>query len=244
MRYLIYLLLLANLAFFVWYPRPLEQDSERRALPPLPAGVDTLVLLSERDAQSAGTEAPAAAAETPAAPPATPAPEPEPEPEQEPGPAPAAEAVPVTLCQSVGPFLTRADADRAGRLLRDAGYEPQRRDARTREQTGYWVYLPPMPRRRAREIVADLDAHGMKDHYIGKDNFISLGIFRSRGKAAVRRRKVRRLGYDALLEPRYRKRTVYWLDMKTPGRPLADTPLWQKLAGKDPKIRIEPLTCP
>jgi len=245
MRYLIYLLIIANLVFFAWYPRPLERDDDRRALPPLPPNVDTLVLLSERDGQPPAGGAPATVDATAADAPAPASVAPELVQQTEPAaPEPAVEARPLGVCQSVGPFREPALADQIGRLLRDAGYQPQRREARAREQTGYWVYLPPMPRRRAREIVADLDAHGMKDYYIGKGNFISLGIFRSRGKAAVRRRKVRRLGYDAILEPRYRNRKVYWLDMTTPGKPLADTPLWDKLVKKAPQITTEPLACP
>lgn len=245
MRYLIYVLIIANLVFFAWYPRPLDREADEARLRPLPPDVDTLVLLSERDRRQAddlqadAVSAPARpgpAAETGLAGAGQPGQPDVVSKEEEPPP-------PALICQTVGPFRDQANAHRVEKQLRQQGYIPRLREGKVREQAGYWVYLPAMPRKRAREIVADLDAHGMKDYYIGKQNFISLGIFTSRSKAEDRRRRVAQLGYDAVLDPRYRNRKVYWLDMEASRESLAGRPLWQKLSENYPKIVVQGISC-
>lgn len=246
MRYLIYALIIANLAFFIGYPRHPLPDPDQRRLPPLPPDVDTLVLLSERGA-SAGS--PIESADGTAVSTASAAHQQGPEPEPDIGETPPAvvtgpsEPAPVLICQTVGPFRERANAGEVAEQLQQQGYKPHLRDGKVREQAGYWVYLPAMPSQRAREIVTDLQAHGMKDYYVGKRNFISLGIFSDRNKAEIRQQRVQGLGYEAVLDPRFRNRKVYWLDLEEPGRPLADTPLWTEVYEKNPDITVQEVSC-
>jgi hypothetical protein len=103
--------------------------------------------------------------------------------------------------------------------------------------------MPAMPASKARSIVADLDAHGMKDYFIGRKNHISLGIFSTEKKARKRLTRVKELGYDAELGQRYRNRAVYWLDVEAGELPLPGSQIWKEIQAEHTDIRIEQVSC-
>ena len=116
-------------------------------------------------------------------------------------------------CQTLGPIMAVAQLRSLDGKLGELGLESRRRTTGDQKAIGYWVYLPAMERSQALEIKARLDKHKDKDYYIGKDNLISLGIFKVKSRADVRLAQVRKLGLEAVLEARYRKDTVHWLDI-------------------------------
>jgi len=116
-------------------------------------------------------------------------------------------------CQTLGPIMAVAQLRALDGKLGELGLEYRRRTTGDQKAIGYWVYLPAMERSQALEIKARLDKHKDKDYYIGKDNLISLGIFKVKSRADVRLGQVRKLGLEAVLEARYRKDTVHWLDI-------------------------------
>jgi hypothetical protein len=263
-RYLVYLLLVANLGYFAWnwfQPRP-SPPVVRPA--PVAPDVRQLVLLSERSTASAkrlagGAPDGGGAAKEPA-PGARPEPvaamEPvadaqaEPQVQQAPQPVQAAPAVPEAvaapaenICQTLGPFLKKHDVTAVFALLARNGYEVNVRDSDTRVPNGYWVYLPAMQASQARRIVADLDAHGMTDYYIGKQNYISLGIFSGKDKAERRLQEVKRLGYEPKIDQRYRTRDVYWLDVNGHGTPLLGSEAWEQIQSQHTDVRAQRVSC-
>jgi hypothetical protein len=247
LRYLAYTLVVANLGFFVWnvFLPPSPEPVVQRAVP-VPPGVEPLVLLSERkeknpaEAVAAPTpeaveeQAVIAASETP------PADETDKPSDDK---ADTAAAEPPRVCRTVGPFLDKNDATRVFGVLAKQGYVLNVRDGDVREPAGYWVYLSARSSKDARAIVADLDTHGMKDYFIGKQNHISLGIFSDKEKARTRQQTVRRLGYDAVLDQRYRMRDVYWLDVEEQGKPLLGSEIWRKLQAEHTDIRAQKVSC-
>lgn len=116
-------------------------------------------------------------------------------------------------CQTLGPIMGVAQLRSLDGKLGELGLEPRRRTTGDQKAIGYWVYLPAMERSQALEIKARLDKHKDKEYYIGKDNLISLGIFKVKSRADARLGQVRKLGLEAVLEARYRKDTVHWLDI-------------------------------
>lgn len=116
-------------------------------------------------------------------------------------------------CQTLGPIMAVAQLRSLDGKLGELGLESRRRTTGDQKAIGYWVYLPAMERSQALEIKARLDKHKDKDYYIGKDNLISLGIFKVKSRADARLGQVRKLGLEAVLEARYRKDTVHWLDI-------------------------------
>lgn len=245
MRYLVYLLILTNLAFFAWYqatpvakPRPAQPA-------PLPPGVDQLMLLSER-----GDTEPVEAVDQPQAIEAqasTIVVEPEPEPEPEPKTEHTTPVIPAPpperICQTIGPLPDKNIAAAISAQLYKQGYKPDVRGGEVREPAGYWVYMPSMPAREARRIVKDLDEKGMKDYFIGKGSHISLGIFSSQSKARARQKRIKKLGYIAKLDQRYRTRTVYWLDVEEHEQALLGRTFWQKIQAQHPDIRVQQVSC-
>jgi hypothetical protein len=258
-RFLVYFLLLANLAYFGWYQySPRQKPAE--IMPVLvPPGINQLVLLSER----AVAESPAEPREvevvkgplesveqlavvagqmdtkevieqTKGSDAVTLEPEVEPEP---------ASAAPEPVCHTVGPLTDTGDVTKISQKLSRYGFQPDVRGGKVREPAGYWVYMRAMPAAKARSIVADLDSQGMKDYFIGRKNHISLGIFSTEKKARKRLKRVKELGYDAELGQRYRNRAVYWLDVEAGESPLPGSPIWEEIQSQHTELRVEQVSC-
>ncbi len=264
MRYLVYLLLVANLGYFAWnwfQPRPIPSEVGPAPVPP---DVNQLVLLSERatavaehlpgGASDGGGETRKPAKQVRSEPVAAMEPvagaKKEPQVQENAPPVQAAPTVPEAvaapaenICQTLGPFLKKHDVTAVFALLARNGYEVNVRDSDTRVPNGYWVYLPAMQASQARRIVADLDAHGMTDYYIGKQNYISLGIFSDKDKAERRLQEVQRLGYKPKVDQRYRTRDVYWLDVEGRGTPLLRSEVWEQIQSQHTDVRAQRVSC-
>ncbi len=249
MRYIVYLLIIANLGLFAWYQSaPPPHSSAHVSLVTHPS-INRLMLLSERKGKDPVAETASVdsagipddvQAITPSDADVVPAEEslladsestsiPEVEIER--------------VCQAVGPFLEQKDVTSVFELLATRGYVLNIRDGDVREPDGYWVYLPAASADRARTIVADLDRHGMKDYFIGKRNYISLGIFSGIDKARARQQTVKKLGYNAVLDPRYRMRDVFWLDVQPIAGSLLESELWEQIQTRHPDIRAQRISC-
>lgn len=287
MKYLVYVLILANLGVFAWLYT--HQDNYRPAQPvatALPPPIEPLVLLNERNKLL--SEAPATSAAVSSGP------APMPEPVQVPGlpsvsdPAledihaasdpdvsttaaasadteaertgPAQEHAPdqadvqsvpdpepaaslPRVCQTIGPFAEREQADAFSARLTALGQSAVRRTAETEQPSGYWVYLPSMPRTEARRTIDELAAKGVKDYFLGRQNFISLGIFSDRRMAESRVREITALGYRPQLEPRFVTREVYWLDFEESGPDYISVEQWRGLLEANPELRRQSLAC-
>jgi hypothetical protein len=224
MRYLVYLLLVVNIAFFGWN---LFRDGGTveagRELPSRPATVAPLVMLQEREgapARAGDAAADGLDALTMTRPPATGMP---------------------AACYMLGPFLNEEELQAAVDRFVAAGLEPRQRLAEDRHQDGYWVYLPTMRRAEARRIAQALEAREDHDYYVGRDNFISLGTFSERERAENRLRQIQGMGLDPLLEARYVTQDVYWLEIRdgNMARPLLD-----EIAGGNPALQLNTRDCP
>ena len=157
MRFLAYVMFVANLGLFAWILiQPPQQPPEYRPIP-VPPGIQPLVLLSERET---GTAAEVAAAESGTA---TDASDTEAareaqtvDTESEPATAEAPVAVAVVekppvkrepVCRTVGPLLRKKEARALIKRLATEGYVASLRGGEVREPSGYWVYMPAMPAR-------------------------------------------------------------------------------------------------
>ena len=261
MRYLAYLLVLANLAYFSWYQYSPRQKPAEIVPVPVPPGINQLVLLSERviaepPAESRQVEAVKEAAE-PVEHRAAVARQTETRDDMEqanassavtqdravePDPEPVSVA-PEPVCHTIGPLPDNGDVTSISKQLSGHGFQLNVRGDKVRVPAGYWVYMPAMPAGKARSIVADLDAQGMKDYFIGRQNHISLGIFSTEKKARKRLKRVKELGYDAELGQRYRNRAVYWLDVEEGELPLLGLQVWEEIQAQHTDIRVQQVSC-
>ncbi len=240
MRYLIYLLIIANLAFWAWYPAPPEPMPRDRALS-LPPGVETLVLLRERGQDPKPAETDPSLVPEPEASEVSvddaPLEEPPPEPE------PVAVEEPVDRCYSIGPFMAAEDQAAAATTLRRAGLEVKPRSSDVQEPIGYWVYLPAMASEEARRVAAELTRQGVSDYFIGKQNYISLGAFSAKPAAEERRRQIAALGYEPRLDPRFRTRTAFWLDVLESAAAPVPEERWAEIQARYPEAWRQSLSC-
>lgn len=219
MRYIVYLLLVANLGYLGWNLFPGNSPGDLfRELPPIPEGARPLVTLQEMQQQKKFSEIGAISALTMTAPP----------------------GAGVLACQTLGPFENPEKAGAVTAQLEKLGLEPRQRIARIQEENGYWVYLPSMERAAAMEISRKLDESGDSDYFIGKDNFIALGTFNDIARAELRLRQVRKLGLEATLEARYTSHDSYWLEfskLHSAGGELS------AILGQNPQLQLHELEC-
>lgn len=240
MKYLVYLLLGLNLAYFVWIqsqPAPVPPAPQ---IKPLPAGVGPLVLLSERNRTGVAVATPATspAEKEVAIEEVSESAEPSPADKETP---PVTRVVPV--CHTLGPLTSADEAAALRDQLSTQGFTAALREGEIQVPSSYQVYLLAPSSDKAREIVSTLEAAGMTDYFVGKRNRISLGIFSNKSKAQTRRQAVRKLGYNAMLNVRYKTRKVFWIDIEENVRLPGDSRDWQQVMARYPQIKVQQVSC-
>ncbi|MFV1972980.1 MAG: hypothetical protein ACC648_04610 [Thiohalobacterales bacterium] len=216
MRHLIYFLVVANLIFFLWHAiQGTTVGESGTVLPPLPAGVESLVTLEERATAQAAKIESVTGSEPPG-------------------------AGLVLSCTMLGPFYSAADMQVVEARLIRSGHSPVPNTSEEKVGIGYWLYMPEMSSETAQEITALFDSKDDREYFVGKGNLIALGAFRELSRAELRLEKVRNYGLEPLLEPRYRTDTVHWLGFPGPGN--ADVDLAAITAGF-PDVEIQQRAC-
>ncbi|MCG8046457.1 MAG: hypothetical protein N0C89_07195 [Candidatus Thiodiazotropha endolucinida] len=288
MKWLFFILLLANLGMFILvYPQKAEKSVENSlpdvgelflykeiaALKTEPSVTDDVVLAGvndpdadqvQQDSSDDRTETPdtdlsleelaptepiaeplpevpIAEAETPA--------EPEfdvPESDNAVAEIPTAEVIPV--CRTIGYLVSRSDAEIVSVSLRALGLKPELQSETSNEQAGVWVLIPPQAtRREAIEISNRLERDGVSDLWRFTSgelvHAISLGLFRNEERAEARKNEIIDLGYEAIIKPRYRQKTKYWLYFQE-GTPTSDNKKgWNDLFAKFPDLEAKETAC-
>ena len=221
MRYVIFLLVAMNCAYFSWQAfldgsvKPVE-----RSLPPLPLDLRRLVTIQERDAQQSTSETRKIEGLTATQPPG---------------------AVMPLSCQALGPFLAESELKSFEKQLDRLGLTAKEQIHYQREQVGYTVLMPSVEYEEALQIKRRLDEERIAAGIIGEDNVLSLGVFRDRLSAEKTMARAQALGLDPHLEPGYARRSTYWLAFQRADKQdegLAD--LTRKNAG----LRVEAVVCP
>ena len=239
MKHLLYLLVIANLVYFSWHMLQGEEgDGARDELLQVPPDTRRLMTLQELQQQREKQESPA---ETDS-------------PVDDRAEAPGEEVlagieslttqqppeagIPLT-CYSIGPFMSDREAEAAADILGKLELEAGRRSEEREVKIGYWVHLPEMSREKNLEYKAKLDKNRDKEYFIGRDNVMSLGAFKDKSRADRRMRQLRKIGIEAILEPRYRMREVTWLDLAVG---LSETG-HEQLVSELPESDIQPRVC-
>jgi len=225
MKYLVYLLVLANVAYLGWNIHLKQTSGEVvRELPALPAGVATLVTLQELEKEKAQTEQAKAVSEVETLTASQP---------------PGAGAA--LVCQAIGPFLAMEDLQTVSENLRLQGLQLRQRTTEVQKPNGFWVYLPSMKQEQVLQAVKTLEENKDREYYVGKGNFISLGTFEELSRAEIRLAETRKLGFDPLLEARYQVSTEYWLDI-VEQKPVADE--LNGILKNHPGLKLQDSACP
>ena len=120
-------------------------------------------------------------------------------------------------CYTLGPFRDLIKLSTLTREIKSYVVTADFRGREEKEQTLYWVYVKPEKNRKQAVAAGKrLKAKKIKDFYIIREgekiNGLSLGHFRSKDGAYGLAKKVRKLGFDVIVEPVFKTYTVYWLD--------------------------------
>lgn len=215
LRGLVVLLVCLNLGVGAWWlaqPVPVPDP-----LPPIDAGVGSLVLLGEAEAPPTADEMELGAVPVPM--PATPG------------------------CLTIGPFATPAELRAAMAALTPSVARIQFREVAATQLRGYRVYLPAAASREAALAAArQLAARGVRDYYVvtagDQENTVSLGLFRDLANAEKRRGEISAQGFAAVLEPRTDAGAQWWIDLAA--EPDFD---WKSLLPSAKDVQARPVAC-
>ena len=221
MRYVIFLLIAINGAYFTWqYFLNVPDEPVERLLPSLPPDVRRLVTLKEKDERQSTLDSRKIEDLTATQPPG---------------------AVLPLSCQALGPFLAESELKKFEKRLDRLGLTAKSQTRYQREQVGYTVLLSPTGYEEALQIKRRLEKENITASFIGVNNVLSLGAFRDKSRAEKTLARAQALGFDPRIEPGYAKRSTYWLVIQ--GRDNQDEGL-AGLTRKYSDLRVDNMACP
>ena len=221
MRYVIYLLVVMNGAYFTWqFFLNVPDEPLERMLPPLTHDVRRLVTIKERDARQPTSETRKIESLTATQPPG---------------------AVLPLSCQALGPFLAESELKKFEKRLDRPGLTASPQTRYQREQVGYTVLLSSEGYEQALQNKRSLEKENITASFIGVNNVLSLGAFRDKSRAEKTLARAQALGFDPRIEPGYAKRSTYWLVFQR--RDDQDVSL-ENLTRSNPGLRVEDMACP
>lgn len=148
-----------------------------------------------------------------------------------------------SACYRVGPLANRAAAGTLKSRLTQQGLTVQVQKTQVTQPDDYWVFLPPMSHEEAVNISEDLADKGVKDYFVGKDNFISLGIFNGPRSAARRRQQIAELGYSPKIKKHLTIHIQYWLAVKSGTGTAISGATWSHLLAAAPGVQHKSVDC-
>jgi len=204
MKWIIYLLLLANLGFGLWHYRS-QALSETQTQNKSEDDNLRLVLLREYLAQQ--DKPPTVETDTDA-------------------------LAGGGSCYTLGPFRAVNDANKVRNLLKQAKISAKRRVKKDKTRKGFWVLLPPTATHaQARENVDKLKAQGIKDYFLvangDQTNAVSLGVFAQSDTAQSRYQEIKGMGFNPKIQNVDLPMREYWLDW--PVEQVLSTKLLEKI---------------
>ena len=220
MRYVIFILVALNAAYFGWQVSMNEPAKPvERSFPPLPPDVRLLVTLKENAARQSQSEIREIEDLTATQPPG---------------------AVVPLHCQALGPFLAESELEPFERHLDGLGLVARPQVRYQQEKVGYTVTIASVEYGEALQLKRRLEQENIAAS-IGVDNVLSLGAFRDKSRAEKTLVRAQALGLEPHLEPGHARRSTYWLVFQ--GADKQDEGL-AGLAGKKSGLRVEAMACP
>ncbi|MES9851603.1 MAG: hypothetical protein ABW170_07210 [Candidatus Thiodiazotropha sp. L084R] len=151
-------------------------------------------------------------------------------------------------CAMVGYVETRSAAEKISVRLRVMGLKPELQSETRNEQAGYWVLIPQQStRREAVNIAKRLEESGVSDLWRFTSgelvHAISLGLFRDEVRAGDRKREIDALGFNSVVQPRYREKTKYWLSYQANDPAIISDQDWSDLVNDFPELVSKAIEC-
>jgi len=221
MRYVIYLLVAINGAYFTWqFFLNVSDAPTEHSLPALPFDVRRLVTIEEKNAQQSTSETRKIEGLTATQPPG---------------------AISPLSCQALGPFMAKSEMIIFEKHLDRLGLKASPQTRYQREQVGYTVLLSSAGYEEALQSKRRLEEENITASFIGVNNELSLGAFSDRSRAEKILARAQALGLEPRIEPGYARRGSYWLVIH--GNKHRDVNL-AGLTSKYPELRVDNMACP
>ena len=193
-------LLVVNVLLFGWQYNQQVENATRKVVmrPPLPEGVQTLVLLAEMETlpslmPSAEDAVPPDMSESEV----------------------NADVVPADLCIEAGPFSDASTRDGFKEWMAELVAALHTRSETVRKRKLFWVYLEPTSDLSVQQSIVDLRDRGVQDYMLirrgGLKNAISLGLFSSQDSVNRRLSELEEQGYIPVVVPRFETTDQYWV---------------------------------
>jgi cell division septation protein DedD len=247
MRYIAYLLLVANV-LYAGCNLPLDKFVVQRQplFPPMPADVHSLVMLKERAVNTATQTNREEGVVTDKKESATADMGEGPDTERGNAAFIAHAELPDShqahICKALGPFDKFSAAETVSDRLVRMGLIPMLRSVDSQIVDDYWVYLPGKGRQYSLEVIQKLTEKKINDYYVydSKNFLISLGKYKRVDLAERQRAMLQQMGIDALIEERYKSRVEHWLEIYAEGK--YDKRL-ENIAMETPGLQIKTESC-
>jgi hypothetical protein len=200
MRYLFILLLIANIAFFVWMQR--FSPVTEKPFTAVDDGITPLQLVTDVSDKNSPVES----VET----------------------VEINDDI-QQICFSAGPFDIEANVHAAAETINPLVLKTNIRKITTTQEAGYWVYLPALSSRaEALKKGRELAAAFVKDYYVvtsgDNENSISLGLYREPYNADNRIAELSKKGFKVNKEIRIEQWPEFWLDFSATEAQLTTLP--------------------
>jgi len=151
-------------------------------------------------------------------------------------------------CAAMGPVGSEQAAKSLARMLAEQNMAGIVRWEDTAETTSYWVILPADSDSEAANLMKQLRDAGQGDlWWIPEGELagdISVGVFRNRDNAEVRRKQISAVGLSAQVVERKSDRKRYWIDLRSEASQRVDVGLMDKLRRKYPDLTVIARRCP
>ena len=225
MRYIMYLLLSANILYAGWNLQPDKTvDQTQLSLLPIRTSVHSLVMLKERAGNTPIQTDREEGMETNKKKSASVDSDEVPDTERGNTVVIAHEEFPdprqAHICEALGPFDKFSEAETVSDRLVRMGLIPMLRSVDSQIVDDYWVYLLGKGRQYSVEVIQKLTELKINDYYVydSKNYLISLGTFKRVDLAERQRAMLQQIGIDALIEERYKSHVEHWLEMYAEGK--------------------------
>lgn len=187
MKWMIYLLILGNVVFALWFYRSQESPAKELAGSADEQALQLILLKEYADRQTQQAEVSSNAMSV------------------------------QSRCYTLGPFKTAKIASDVRTQIAGDGIEAQHRVNKDNTRPGFWVFIPPTDTRKAaQEQVGRLKAQNIKDYFIvvtgEQANAVSLGVFSQADLAQRRFNDLTGLGFNVKLQKVDLPLREYWLD--------------------------------
>lgn len=150
-------------------------------------------------------------------------------------------------CLSLGPMATQSDANGLSNELADQGIAGAVRTEIGNEVQSFLVVVPTESSAEAADIVKKLREAGHKDVWWlttgDRKDEVSVGIFRNKGNAEVRRRQMEESGFDTEIVPREIERRAYWIDLRESASRSMTVEVIEKLRKRFDRLTAEQRRC-